>query len=219
MSVMIGMPCYGGNVSDKTTTGLFKLGKMFVRSGIDHSLLTTANESLITQGRSKIANFFINNTEFEYLLFLDSDVGFEPEDVLKLLEHNKELVVGAYPMKTVPLQWNFNLSEPRQMDGHLAAIDSIGLGFALIHRSVFLKVTEKYGNELHYIPSDKSIGHKTTKEEFENSYHFFKEEKVNGHYLAEDISFFHRVRQCKIQPWLDTSIKLCHVGSHVFQED
>jgi len=219
MSILIGMPCYGGNVSDKTTTGLFNLGKTFVRNNIKHGILTTANESLITQGRSKIANFFINNTDFEYLFFLDSDVGFDANDVLKLLEHQKEIVVGAYPMKTIPLQWNYTLSDPQQMQDSLVAIDSIGLGFALIHRSVFVKLTEKFGKELKYIPADKSIGHRTTENEFNNSYHFFQEQKVNNCYMAEDISFFYRVRQVGVQPWLDTSINLCHVGSHVFRED
>ena len=71
---MIALPCYGGNVSEKTTMSLFNLGKLFARNNIPHGLLTVANSSLITQGRSKIANFFINNTEHEYLFFLDSDI-------------------------------------------------------------------------------------------------------------------------------------------------
>jgi hypothetical protein len=119
------------------------LGKLFVRNNIDHGILTMSNESLISRGRSRIANFFINNTEFEYLFFLDSDVGFDPADVLKLLNHNKELVTGAYPMKTVPLRWNFTLTEPKQIDGSLVAIERIGIGFSLIHRSVFQKIAKK----------------------------------------------------------------------------
>ena len=113
MSILIGLPCYGGVVSDKTTNALFKLGKQFVRNNIDHGILTLANESLISRGRSRIANFFINNTNFEHLFFLDSDVGFEADDVIKLLNHNKEMACGAYPMKTIPLKWNFTITEQR----------------------------------------------------------------------------------------------------------
>ena len=57
MSILIGMPCYGGVVTDKTTIGLFNLGKNFVRNNIDHGILTLSNESLISRGRSRIANF------------------------------------------------------------------------------------------------------------------------------------------------------------------
>lgn len=218
MSVLICMPCYGGNVSDKTTNSLFNLGKTFVRNNVPHGLLTTANESLISKGRSKMANFFINNTEYEYLFFLDADVGFDSNDVLKLLSHEEKIVCGAYPMKTVPLKWNFTLTEPLQKKGNLVAIERIGIGFSLIHRSVFDKIIEKYGQELKYMPTGESIGHETTEKEMNNSYHFFSELKENHIYLPEDLSFFTRAKQCGFQPWMDVSINLCHVGSHVFQE-
>lgn len=215
---MIAMPCYGGNVSDKTVNGLFKLGKEFVRKGVSHGLLTSANESLISKGRSKMANFFLNNTEHEYLLFLDADVGFEPEDVMKLLSHGKEIVCGAYPMKSIPLTWNYTISQPFRKEGNLVAIDKIGIGFALIHRSVFESIKQKFGEELKYIPSGLTIGPQTTEAEMRNSYHYFSEYKKNGSFLAEDLSFFTRAMECGYQPWMDVSIKLCHVGSHVFQE-
>lgn len=217
MSILIGLPCYGGVVSDKTTNALFKLGKQFVRNNIDHGILTLANESLISRGRSRIANFFINNTEFEYLFFLDSDVGFEADDVLKLLNHNKEMVCGAYPMKTIPLKWNFTITEPKQREGDLVAIDKIGIGFSLIHRNVFIRIAKQYP-ELKYIPTNESTTHNPTEQEFNNSYHYFHEMRYGDIYLPEDLSFFTRAREVGMQAWMDTSINLCHVGSHVFQE-
>ena len=35
-----------------------------------------SNESLITRGRSKMVNFFLNNTDYERILFIDADVRF-----------------------------------------------------------------------------------------------------------------------------------------------
>jgi len=218
MSVMIGLPAYGGNISDKTTSGLFGLGKTFVRNNIEHAILISANESLITKGRSKIANIFLNNTNLEYLFFLDSDIGFSPEDVLKLLSHNKQIVCGAYPMKTIPLKWNFTLTEPQKREGNLVSIERIGIGFSLIHRSVFEKIIEKFGNELRFRADENSIGYDITEREKNNSYHFFTEMKIDDVYLSEDLSFFTRAKMCGIQPWMDVSINLCHVGSHLFQE-
>jgi len=217
MSILIGMPCYGGVVSDKTTNALFKLGKQLVRNNIDHGMLTLANESLISRGRSRIANFFINNTNFEYLFFLDSDVGFEADDVLKLLNHNKEMVCGAYPMKTIPLKWNFTLTEPKHREGDLVAIDKIGIGFSLIHRNVFIRIAKQYP-ELKYTPTNESTTHNPTEDEYNNSYHYFHEMRQGDIYLPEDLSFFTRARNVGMQAWMDTSINLCHVGSHVFQE-
>jgi len=219
MSILICMPCYGGNVSDKTTISLFNLGKLLVRSNVKHGILTSANESLISKGRSKLANFFINNTDYEYLFFLDSDVGFNPSDIVKLLYHNKEIVCGAYPMKTIPLKWNYTLTKPFIRNGNLVGIERIGIGFSLIHRSVFEKIKTKFGNDLKYVPDDVTIGHKTTDAEKENSYHYFSELREDNVFLPEDLSFFTRAKACGVQTWLDVSINLCHVGSHVFQED
>lgn len=217
MSLMIALPCYGGQVSEKTTSGLFNLGKMLVRNDIPHGLLTLANSSLISQGRSKIANFFVNNTDYEWLFFLDSDIGFDPADVLRLISHGKTIACAAYPMKTIPLRYNFNISKPEQEQGSLIKIDSMGLGFAVIHRSVFVDIANRYGEELHYIPDDGSSNVPHSQEEKSNSYHYFLEMKNNGSYMAEDISFFARARSVGHSAWLDRDIELCHIGSHVFR--
>ena len=37
-----------------------------------------------------------------------------------------------------------------------------------------------------------------------------------GKYLGEDMSFFHRVSDIGYDVWMDTSIELQHIGSHVF---
>lgn len=218
MSLLIAMPCYGGNVSDKTAVSLFNLGKLLNQNNVNNGLLVMANQSIITQARSKIANFFLNNTEFEHLLFLDADIGFKPDDVLKLLSHKKDVVCGTYPMKSIPLQWNFIISKPEQREGNLIKIENNGIGFTLIHRSVFQKIIQKFGKELKYFPPNNDVEKSLTEKEYNNSYHFFGEIKVDNQYLSEDKSFFYLVKQCGIENWLDVSINLSHVGSHVFEE-
>lgn len=217
MSIMIALPCYGGNVSEKTTMSLFNLGKLFVRNNIPHGLLTVANSSLITQGRSKIANFFINNTEHEYLFFLDSDIGFGPEDVLKLISYKQPIVCGAYPMKTIPLRYNFTISQPEQRKNNLIKIEGIGMGFVLIHRSVFVNISKAFPN-LKYIPPADDSNLSPTYNEMNNSYHFFMEHKEGDSYLSEDKSFFYRANSIGYDIWLDPTIKLQHIGSHIFTE-
>ena len=154
MSVVIALPAHGGIVMEKTTLGLFNLGKLFVRNNIDHGLLTLTNSSLITQARSKCANFFINNTQFEYLFFLDSDIGFDPLDVVKLLDHKLPMVSGTYPMKTIPMRYCVNVKQPEERKGDLLKIDGNGMGFCLIHRKVFLDVAKAHP-ELKYTPELK----------------------------------------------------------------
>ncbi len=219
MSVLIAMPCYGGMVSDKTAKGLFNLGKELRTAKVDHGLLTMANESLVTKARSRIANFFMNNTEYEYILFIDADVGFIPEDVFKLFESRKDIVCGAYPMKGIPLRYNYNLSQPEVKEGDLVRIENIGFGFALIHRKVFESISHKYGEELKYFPATNNSSYPPTEKEYYNSYHYFLELKKDMSYLPEDFSFFERAKSVGYETWLNTNIRLAHVGSHVYQEE
>ena len=219
MSLLVAMPCYGGMVSDKTAKGLFNLGKELRTAGIDHGLLTMANESLVTKARSRIANFFMNNTEYEYVLFIDADIGFTPEDVFKLLTSNKDIVCGAYPMKGIPLRYNYNISKPEVLEGDLVKIENIGFGFALIHRKVFESISNKYGEELKYFPATNNTTYPPTEKEYHNSYHYFLELKKDMSYLPEDFSFFERAKTVGYETWLNTNIRLAHVGSHVYQEE
>jgi hypothetical protein len=218
MSLLISIPCYGGIVSDKTAKGLFNLGKELRTSGIDHGLLTMANESLITQGRSKMVNFFMNNTEYERILFIDSDIGFTPEDVFNLLKHDTDIVCGAYPMKGIPLRYNYNVSKPEVTDGELIKIENVGFGFAMIKRKVFEDISKRYEEELKYYPSTDNSNYPPTEKEYHNSYHYFLELKKNMSYLPEDFSFFERAKSVGYAAWLNTNIRLAHVGSHVYQE-
>lgn len=215
MSILISLPCYGGLVNEKTTTSLFNLGKLLVRNNIDHGIMTVANESLITHGRSRIANFFMNNTDFEYLFCLDADVAFKPEDMLKLYSYQKPIVSASYPMKTIPLRHCYEVFNPVKLCGNLIKIGGIGMGFVLIHRSVFEKLNKHY-SELKYFPGLKNSNYPITEKEYHNSYHYFAEMNKNGKYLGEDMSFFHRITDIGYDVWLDTSIELQHIGSHVF---
>jgi hypothetical protein len=217
MSMMIALPCHGGIVSEKTTMGLFNLGKLLARNDIPHGLLTQANSSLITIGRSKIANFFINNTDHQYILFLDSDIGFDANDVLKLLSYNLDIVCGTYPMKTIPIRYCVNPVIPEERDKNLIKILGNGMGFSLIHRNVFVNMA-KHFPDLKYIPPTNDSNYPVSEKELENSYHYFAEHKENNSFLSEDHSFFYRARKIGYDVWLDTTIKLQHVGSHVFEE-
>ena len=216
MSVVIALPAHGGIVMEKTTLGLFNLGKLFVRNNIDHGLLTLTNSSLITQARSKCANFFINDTEFEYLFFLDSDIGFNPPDVVKLLNYKLPMVSGTYPMKTIPTRYCVNIKQPEERKGDLLKITGNGMGFCLIHRQVFLDVA-KANPELKFTPPTDDSDTPPSQAEIDNSYHYFAELKQGDGFVAEDKSFFARAEAVGYEMWLDTSIALNHCGFHIYE--
>jgi hypothetical protein len=149
------------------------------------------------------------------LFFLDSDIGFNPEDVLKLLAHQVPIVSGAYPMKTIPKKYCIDVLYPEQRNGDLIKINGNGMGFVLIHRQVFLDIAKQYP-ELKYIPSDYHSDTPHTSAEMNNSYHYFAEHQYQNGFMSEDKSFFYRAQQVGYNIWLDTTIKLNHTGYHIY---
>jgi hypothetical protein len=220
ISLLVAMPCYGGAIMSESVTGLYKLAKHLERVGIFNELLLIANESLIPNGRATISNIFMNDTNHTHLLMLDADVGFQPEDVIKLLELEVDYAVGAYPMKVIPTQYNFRISKKEfNKEKTAVSITSIGAGFSLVTRNVFEQIANKY-KELQYIPVDKSIGYRVSEKRMNNSYSYFETyiDKNSKRMISEDFAFNYRWLSCNENNriWLHTGIVLTHTGMHVF---
>lgn len=220
LSVLIAIPCYGGQLTSETVSSLYNLTKAFERNGIFNELLLVANESLIPQGRSTIANIFVNDTKHTHLLKLDADVGFKADDVIKLFELETDFAVGAYPMKVVPLKYNFRIKRDRVWNEQKTAIsvEGIGAGFCLITRKVFEAVAKNFP-ELQYAPDDKSIGYSVSEARANNSFHFYETyiDPTSKHLVSEDMAFCNRFKSLGGIIWLHLGVQLTHTGSHVFE--
>ena len=98
MSIMFATPAYGGMVTLPYFNSCLQLHEELTRAGLDHTWLTTANESLIVRARNTMVSTFLES-DYDSLMFLDADMGFDPEEVAKLWNLNVPVAVGAYPMK------------------------------------------------------------------------------------------------------------------------
>ena len=78
---------------------------------IQYTISTLANESLVTRGRNTLNSFFMENKAATHLFFIDADIEFNPEDILRMVAYDKDIVVGAYPKKA--LNWTSIISAAR----------------------------------------------------------------------------------------------------------
>jgi hypothetical protein len=217
MKILIGIPAYGGNVCEKTLTGVYETTRDLVRKGISIELITVVNDSLIPQARSNLANFFYHNTDATHLLWVDADIGFHGEDVQKLIELDAEFACGTYPKKVLPLRYTCALPKEGIVwnEPHTAIQASrVGSGFALLKKSAFERIS-KHFPELRYTPRSES--RQVSKQEVEASFHFYETYKdKDGVLVGEDYAFCDRFRQAGGTIWLRPDIVLSHVGSYVF---
>ena len=103
--IFIATPMYGGQCHGTYTKAIADLMTMCTKYGIDARLFFIFNESLITRARNYCADEFLRS-DYDYLLFIDSDIHFEAKDVL-VLSHfatnheDMDIVCGPYPKKAI----------------------------------------------------------------------------------------------------------------------
>ena len=109
----IATPCYGGALTEPYFRSTIKLLSFFNGHRIPLAFGTIANESLVTRARNVLLAYFLAS-DYTHLMFIDADIEFSVEDVLKLYVHDKDVVVGAYPKKGVNWQ---NIKETLNIKG------------------------------------------------------------------------------------------------------
>lgn len=107
-SLFVATPMYGGQCHGAFASSMMSLAVLCSRAGIDMQFYTLHNESLITRGRNYCADEFVRSGK-SHLLFLDSDIVFDPNEVMQLLaisDHEDptnpyDIIGAAYPKKSI----------------------------------------------------------------------------------------------------------------------
>lgn len=102
--LVIGVPCYGGNMLYSFSRSLSQLEKHLTAQKIKYELCFIVTESLISRARNNIANHFLKRKDATHLLFLDADIAFNPNSVVRLLLARTPLCGCVYPKKNLPIE-------------------------------------------------------------------------------------------------------------------
>ena len=142
-SIYIAMPCYD-SVKINTMLSVIRLVQQLGKSGIAVGI-NTMKSPLIHQARNYLTSVFLT-TKYQYLLFIDSDVEFEPESVLRMLVAKKRIICTPYRVKAKQLEkhiYTVEFKDPKTipfLPGGLVEIEAGPTGLMLIHRQVFEKI-------------------------------------------------------------------------------
>ena len=242
----IATPCYGGQLNEPYFRSVIKMMTFFNGHQIPLAFGTIANESLVTRARNVLVAYFLAS-DYTHLMFIDADIEFQTEDILKLYAHKKDVVVGAYPKKGVA--WDrirSNLADPANKEKTLSdrEIAAFGSDYAINFKFVD-KETKTIGVEnglikLHdagtgFMMISRAAILKMIKAYPELKYnndvninnadlkdHFYALfdtmiDPVDRRYLSEDYTFCRRWQEIGGDVWLDPSISLNHYGHFCFQ--
>jgi hypothetical protein len=230
--LFIATPMYGGMCHGGYTASMLRVTPIFLNEKLAFQYAFTVNESLISRARDSLAHDFLE-TECTHLMFIDSDIGFQAEDILSMIEANKDIICGIYPRKEVnwegvieavvdcvpaeKLHEHAGLFVVNTLNGRIedapsgwpVEVANAGCGFMLIKRHVL-------GDLAHVVPTYMSPGggaepRKVFRQFFDTSI-----DPDSGVLLSEDFHFCMLARDNGWGVWAAPWVTLTHAGSYLF---
>jgi hypothetical protein len=237
--LVIGTPCYGGQVTTAYATSLLKLQQACLRRGAtDLTVMMQAGDALITRARQNLVAHFLENAPATHLLFVDADIGFEPDQVFRLLDCDADITAAVYPTKRIDwakfssmaqagrshpeseaLSYVLELEAPGRLAlrGRFVKARYAGTGFLMIRRAALVAMIEHYP-ELRY-QREHQIDDPLRGSQWRSALFNCMIEEATGNYMSEDFSFCRRWTDMGGEIWVDLESRLTHVGSIAFVGD
>ena len=230
LHLVIGTPMYGGMCTSEYTDSLLKLSESCNKSGVKLTTIFLGNESLIQRGRNTIAHHFMNLPDATHLMFIDADIKFRVEDIVKMIKADKELIIGPVALKGYNWEeirmaalagednidrtggvFNINTLPSIEMENEDTPfeIEHGGNAFMLVRKDCFAALdphTPIYTNGGRSLPDGIEI----------KDYFRVEINKDTNHLLSEDYFFCHSYRQIGGKVWCAPWVETGHFGSHLF---
>lgn len=208
-SIFIALPAYDFKVSLKLAVSLAKFSRASAEHGIDIQIGSICGCSVVSRARNLLAKDMLES-KCDFLLFIDSDINFEPDDIFRLMAWGtdpKKGIVAAVPRtrnesKVYIATLDYDENGDLTMNGMgLVRAKRVATAFMLVRREVF-ETLEKEHPEWAYYDSktDRTLSC------------MFDFQLAEEGYIGEDFLFCDRVRDHGFEVWIDPSITLGHMG-------
>ena len=97
-------PCFGDICHTGYVSSLLKTVNTLNSLKINHIIEFCRNDSLVTRARNNLIARAMNDLDITHFLFIDNDIQWGAEEIIKLLCHDKNIIGGVYPIKKY--KWN-----------------------------------------------------------------------------------------------------------------
>jgi len=242
--LFLAVPMYGGQCTGMFARSVADLSSICTQYGIPLQLYFLFNESLITRARNYCADEFMRSGA-THLMFIDSDIGFNPNDVIALLAIQDDaspydVIGGPYPKKCISWEKiklavdkgvaDENPNNLEKYVGDYVFNPKSGQAQIPINEPVevseigtgFMMIRrrtfEKYQEafpELSYKPDHVRTEHFDGSREIMAFFDCIID-PVSKRYLSEDYMFCYNVQKMGLQVWFCPWMQLQHVGTYIF---
>jgi len=157
MKIFIPLICYNHMCFTEYMVSILKLVSVAKDKGLDISFYPIFFDPSIGRARNAAIAKFLQDQDNTHLLFIDSDTVFEPEDVFKLIESNKDVIGGSYPKKYIVWDRLKENPDAERVDftingdvsitkDNFLNVNYVPTGFLLIKREVISKIIDNHPN-------------------------------------------------------------------------
>jgi len=199
MKVMFLTPTLDAKVGHDFCASMYRTAVALKEAGIESDVLFIAGCAAMDRARDILIGSFLES-DATHCMQVDSDLGWVPEDILRMLEHNVDFVSGVYPVKQDIPKFLVNFNNKR-LKGLLGATGVPG-GFCLISRSAIERMVE-------FFPDLIAMGESDGLNGVELSWLHTHEVK-SGRVWGEDMVFCRRAIEAGIDIYVDPTINLRH---------
>lgn len=185
-----------------------------------YTIMFASGDALLTRSRSQAATKFLEQTQAPFMLFIDDDIVFSPQDVKtiyhRMKDDNYDLIGGVYPVRGASQLSSYGWEGKLDVDGQIHDIEFLATGFMGISRRLLDKMVKEL-NMPTLNPNDWS-----------RCYAFFEARPVLSHerekggdpiYISEDWFFCELARKVGIRCFADTSVQVGHMREEIFTAD
>lgn len=202
MLIAVAIPCYDGKVSAATLDSL--LAEQLIAHSEGHVLDVARLEgcSSIPSARNVLVYDFLQSRS-ERLVFIDSDMGWEPGSLTELATCAHDIVGGAYRLKNdsgdFVIRW-LPGEAPLWADAEgTLPCAGLGTGFLAISRRAFETIAEAFPN-------------RTYRDQHRQPYAYFDMPFADGTMWGEDLRFCEMARAAGLEIRVKPELNLSHIA-------
>lgn len=198
--VLIGTPSYDGRIDVWFADSLVNTIKESFNTEIEFYPIYMSYDSLVQRARNSIFHLAVTQG-YDDLLFLDSDIEWEPEWIYRLLSRPEPVVGAALVKKGDEENYTVKLVDKKlkySSDKKLIEVDGVGTGFLKISRFALEKIWESETQEYEQKGNTNKM--------------IFDIKVENGDLISEDYIFCEKWKALGYKVWLDPTITCNHIG-------
>lgn len=209
--VMLGTPCHSAKVCVDHHVSVLQAVAVLIKHNVDYVLDFNVGAS-IDYARSTMASAFLK-TDCTHLLFIDDDIAFAPDLIVRLLMENVDIVAVPYRRKTRDVKYNLrhDVRVKKMPDRpYMIGVENIATGMMMIRRNVFERLESKVPEIILNSQGEKARL-------------FFRHELVDDEimggisYMSEDYYFCKICRENGYEIWAYIDEPLAHIGPYAYE--